>query len=93
MTNHPASGNGPAMPVKTLDDLTHMAVMLAGFCDGLDAIHDAATAEDQGPAMYPATRRARNAMTPYILTLMGKAQELSEELERAALAAKREGRA
>lgn len=93
MTNQPACGNSPAAPAKTLDDLTGMAIMLAGLCDGLEAIHDAATSEDQGQTIHPATRRARNAMTPYIMHLIVKAHELSEELGAAALVAMREGRA
>ncbi|GAB1381291.1 hypothetical protein [Pararhodobacter aggregans] len=90
MNNQPASGNGPAMPAKTLDDLADMAIMLAGVCDGLDPLYDTASLWHDNESQT--VRRARNAMTPYIEALIIRAHELSGEIERTALAAKREGR-
>ena len=67
-------------PVRDLSDIARDAVMLAGMCEGLDVLNDAADALKDAD---PATRQARNAMVPMIEVIIEKARRLADDIEHA----------
>lgn len=72
-TEERASATYTGLPVKTLSDLSHDAIMLHGFIQGVIELHDLLKIE-VGPAS--------NAMPPLFDSLLERADRLSSDLER-----------
>lgn len=69
---------------KTLSELSHEAVQLAGLCDGLDVLADTAT-RLPWPEDLPRNcdvRRAANSLPPLIDTIIRRTNALADDLER-----------